>query len=477
MTTRKNYFVFLMAMLMFSACAGVSSAATLQVGNGGYSTIAAAVAAAIPGDSIHINDGTYSLTNTVDITKNNLTIYGDGYDQVTVTTSSKSYFATSDDAAFFEVAGVSGVNIYGIKFQGPASSVSDIMDNTQTYYGGHDDYHNAIKLTTGSNNCKVHDCYFTLLLGDGIRTATTNEYDNEFYNNIFNTTGHDGIQSWGDTGLDVYNNYFSVVCNCGIRLSGSDSNSVHDNTFTNGLTNSGWCSVELQGDADDNTFDDNVFTATTDNYPYAGYSHTGTGTYLSDSIYYSTPATKIYNVNSYTESNNTAYTTEHDWASWGFGFNEDLLLINGGGSGDTGYNGSILPTLIAPANGSYVTLDTTNSTTFSWSDVGSTNYNLQISKYPDFSALTRDRTTTNTSYYVNINNNETYYWRVRAYVDSTSSWTDFTESNTFYTFEEPVTPDPEPAGYTAEFSVENGYFVIRIGGLNTTQLTSLADIF
>ncbi|WP_157860274.1 right-handed parallel beta-helix repeat-containing protein [Methanosarcina acetivorans] len=101
----------------------------------------------------------------------------------------------------------------------------------------------------------------------------------------------------------------------------------------------------------------------------------------------------------------------------------------------------LVPTLIYPSADEYVTLDASNSLTFNWTEVdGATNYHLEVSRYPDFHTLTRDRTTTNTYYYVAVEQNATYYWRVSAYVNG--DWEEPCNYSVFYTFEEPEPPAP-----------------------------------
>ena len=421
MNTSKFFKVFLVAMMFPMAFVGAASATTYTVDTS--AELVAAVNGLSDGDTIHIEEGTYYLTAALDITEDNITIYGDSWDDVIITTAAKSYFASSSEPAFIWFQGSEGCEVYGIRFKGPASSVSDIMNPGQTYYGGHDNYHNAITFSSRCSGCVVHDCYFELLLGDGIRTSGSD--GNEYYNCVFDTTGHDGIQTYHDTGSTVRNCYFAVICNTGLRLSGSDGFDVYENTFTNGMTNSGWCSVQLQGDADDNNFKNNVFTETTDNYPFAGYSHTGTGTRIANSIYYDTPSTKYYNVKGYTALNCTSYGTEYDWAAWGFGFDPDDCIANGGGEEEEGQEeGQESPTLIYPGT---ITRDGSGGVTFEWSDVGASNYWLQLSRYENFSSYSRSRETTNNSYYVTIGTGN-YIWRVGAWDPGNGVWA---QSTTF----------------------------------------------
>lgn len=442
----KTLLISLFTLLIASSCA---SAATIDVGSGySYSTISSGMAAASSGDSVHVHAGTYTLTSSVTL-KSGVTLYGDGYDATIVNTNSKSEFASESEPAFFFGSSVSNVEIYGFKFIGPASSVSDIHDSSQTYYGGHDEYHSAIKLY-GVTNVRIHDCYATLLLSDFVRCSGSSSYV-YIYNNIANTHGHDGAQIYNTKNVYFNNNYISTTINSGVRFSACSGGNLTctQNTFTNGLANSGWAGVQIQGTTTGLLVEKNVFTGMTDNYPCAGYDSSGSGCTIRNNIGYSIPSTFLYNLGSATASNNSVYSTEYNWAAWGYGYN--AVATSGGGTPSPdpepdpdpepkpepepepqGYNGTPALTLVSPNSGATVT-PVNGRVSFSWAYVGSSNYQVQVATDSGFSSLIADQTTASTALSVAVNNGTTYYWKARPYIDSTGAWGSYTASRTVTT--------------------------------------------
>jgi hypothetical protein len=402
----------LVSFILLLAIASCASAKTVDVGTGyTYSTISAGMAAASSGDSVHIHAGTYTISNSV-ILKSGVTVYGDGYNTTTVQASGKSSFANEANPAHFYGSGVSNVNIYGIKFKGPASSISDIHDEGQTYYGGHDEYHAAVKLYN-CNNIRIHDCYATLLLSDFVRCSGSSYI--YIYNNVINTCGHDGAQLFNSRNLLFTNNYVNIMINCGVRFSGCTNGTASYNTFTNALSGSGWCCVQLQGSTSGVTVTKNVFTRTSDNYPCAGYSYAGSGSTITNNIGYVIPSSFLYNLGSATASNNLVYTTQYDWASWGYGYN---AASTSGGGRDTSvaYTGST-PSTTSPSSGSS-TAPVDNKTVVSWEDVGSSSYNVIVSNDSSCTNKICNVTTSGTACSVPTSDNTTYYWKVAGCYDN-----------------------------------------------------------
>lgn len=422
---------FLLLVLLLVTLTGTASAATIDVGSGyPHTTIAAGVAAASSGDSVHIHSGTYTISTPVSI-KSGITVYGDGYGNTIVKAASKSAFASDSAAAMFQLSGVNSVNIYGLKFQGPASSTADIHDSSQTYYGGHDEYHNAIKITS-SSDISIHDCYFTLLLGDGIRAGSATSVN--VYNNQFVTSGHDGLQLWGIRNWRIYNNYIAVNINCGVRVANSAScgSSITYNTFTNGYSNSGWTGVQIQGSTTGLTVDHNVFTQMTDNYGVTTYSSSASGCTITNNAGYSVPNGLVVNCGSATTSNNNIYGSSQDWAALGVGWTASSTSGSGTVTPTAVYNGEPLPTRTSPSNGGSVT-PTNGKITLIWDDLNSTQYQVQLSTDSGFATIAASPTTSGSSVSVAVNNSTTYYWRIRAYNDGSKVWTDYTGNWVFYT--------------------------------------------
>ncbi len=87
----------------------------------------------------------------------------------------------------------------------------------------------------------------------------------------------------------------------------------------------------------------------------------------------------------------------------------------------TNIKATTTPTLISPADASYVTTSTPTAT---WSSVsGATDYHIQLSLVSDFSTIMGEDYITSTSYTpaTGLPDN-TYYWRVRAHSLSGGGW-------------------------------------------------------
>lgn len=422
----KTLLISLFILLIASSC---GAAKTIDVGPGyQYSSISSGMAAASSGDRVHVHAGTYVLTSSV-ILKSGVTLYGDGYGATIVTTNSKAEFASESEPAFFYGNSVSNVEIYGFKFVGPANGVYDICDSSQTYYGGHDEYHLAIKLYDVTN-VRIHDCYAMFLLNDFVRCSGDSSYV-YVYNNIANTHGHDGAQFYNTRNVYFHNNYISTVVNAGVRFSECSGGNLTctQNTFTNGLPNSGWAGVQIQGSTTGLLVEKNVFTRMTDNYPCAGYDSSGSGCTIINNIGYSIPSTFLYNLESAYAYNNSVYSTEYNWTVWGYGYNEAFTsgaFTSGGSTPDPTL------TLVSPDAGATVT-PINGRVSLSWAYIGSSNYQVQVATDSEFSSLVCDQTTTSTALSVAVNDDTTYYWRVRAYNDAEDDWFSYTSSRTFTT--------------------------------------------
>lgn len=432
---KKILFLSIISLLLLASCA---SGATINVGPGyTYTTISSGVAAASSGDTVYVHAGTYTLHSPVTL-KSGITIHGDGYNNTFVYGPDYTDWQTDSTSALFQATSCSNVNIYGFKFIGSEEDVNDI----HTVKGGPSgddgrETHQAIRLWS-CTNVFVHDCYGTLLYSDFIRTSSCNGL--YVYNCIINTHGHDGGQLYNSRNILWYNNYVSTVNNCGVRFSQCSGGNLtcYRNTFTNGLSNSGWAGVQVQGSTKDLYIAKNVFTRMTDNTNIIGYSFSGSNITATNNIGYSCPSTFVSSISGATTSNNSIYTTEYNWAAMGYGFDASLVEVSVG-SGDptstTGnYSGTPALTLTSPTNNSSVN-PKNGLVSFAWSNVGSNNYTVQVSLENTGNNLTYNRETTSTSASLAVANNTTYYWRARAYINTNNTWGEFTDWRTVHTLE------------------------------------------
>jgi len=95
----------------------------------------------------------------------------------------------------------------------------------------------------------------------------------------------------------------------------------------------------------------------------------------------------------------------------------------------------------------------TGAISFSWQDVGASQYRVQISSEIDFSSYLYDFTTINTQATVSINLNGTYYWRI-APKNSTGNWCHFGNSQQFVVNDYPhIALNPTTLSFNA---IQNG---------------------
>ena len=424
----------LLLLITFSLLTGVASAATYDVGSGyTYSTIASGLAAASSGDYVHVHAGTYIISSPLNI-PNGVTLYGDGYSSTTIKASSPLVFSTSAAPASIYLNGKSDIEIYGFTFHGGAASLAAMHAIDNDYRN----YCSGIKLTS-SSDITIHDCYFTLQYGDSIRASGTNS-NVYVYNCIFNTPGHDGLSMYYGSNWRMSNCIVNTFINAGMRIENVVGAEVDHCTFYSD-TNSGSGGVELlRAIGTDVRVHHNIFrnmhNSVGDGIFF--YSPTFGSVDISNNIMYDIPGTYINNHGfSYTGSGNqlgASPQTESYWVNLGYGYNASAT--SGGVS--SGYtpppeagsvysaNGLIL-SQISPADGT--SQGTTNGNiTFTWNNVNSTNYNIQVSKESNFASLSRDRETTGTAISLALEDNTTYYWRVRAYSDSSGAWGSFTSA-------------------------------------------------
>lgn len=426
--------IFSFILLFILCCSSIGAAATIDVGQGySYTTIASGLAAANAGDRIHVHSGTYTITSTLQPSKNNLVLYGDGYQNTVIRgdTTSTFHYDGHDKAesSMLWISNLNGFEVYGFKFHGM------ISDNTTQHdtYGGTGDGGEAITVRYSVSNVKIHDCYFTLLHGDPIFGGASSYVD--VYNCQMLRPGHDGIQLWGATNWNITNCIIDRQTNSGIRIASSSSNIKISRLTIYSTLGGGYGDIQWQGAGSGNSVDHCVFQQKAT--PVI-VDHSGSGTMgFTNNICHGVtlPTSPVGSLTLSPYSGNSQTSSVWDWVSDGYGY--DSAGVDGGGSGGdpTGgdpiptavYNGTPAITLTSPANGTSTT--TTNGClTFSWSNVNSTSYRLVVANNSSFAAGTilYNQTTSATAVSVSIPDGTTCYWKVQGKIDTTGAWTAYT---------------------------------------------------
>jgi len=142
-------------------------------------------------------------------------------------------------------------------------------------------------------------------------------------------------------------------------------------------------------------------------------------------------------VNYGTSTNNQLSVSNHDLTYWiGQGYGAGASTDDGGSGNITPapptpgvvYNGSVLPVLQTPTNGSNV--NTVNgNVTYDWSDVNSTNYHIYVASDVNFTSIVYNAYTSTSSISLAMSQG-TYYWKISAHDDVHNNWT--TNTTTFY---------------------------------------------
>ncbi len=299
-----------------------ASAKTLEVGdNCTYQTIQAGINAASAGDTISIHAGTYSIDSSI-IPKSNLIISGDSQGQTIIYTNSFSDINSKSNPAMIFLNGVSGVTIHDIIFKGPAISLQHQHENGgTTSIGGLREARNGIKVQN-SQNIKIYDCKFTLLLSDGIRITGASNIAIE--NCIFDCAGHDSISTFRSNKVKINNCLLNQMINTCVRIYNTEDCSITSSTFKQSISGTGAGYIELEGTANKVTISKNIFTASTDPVLFIANPSSGSVSITDNALYKVSGLRSSYSPYSVSQQNNQVYSSIPE----GYGYQSSSKYIS-----------------------------------------------------------------------------------------------------------------------------------------------------
>lgn len=430
----KVYLLFLTCSLLI----GVASAKTIDVGTGyTYADIASGVQAAVSGDSVHVHaSSTPYVISTAILMKSGVTLYGDGVSSTIIKMDNRDHFNSAASIGAIMCSSVNNVVIYGLSVTGGEASLSSMYSLSNTYR----DHCRGIYLKN-CNGVTIHDFNYYLGMGDCIFGSGSSNV--VIYNCVFDTPGHDSVDSWSGSNWHIYNIKVNTFINACIKTAATTGMMIDHSTFycTESM-HSGYGGVEIMESGNSITIDHCVFGPMINSQSKGVVTDDADGSVggtcaITNCIFYQcTGGNYVFSgahTLTYTTSN-IQTPTSLDWATWaseGFGYGA-TGYSSGGDTTLPPYNGSTLPTLTTPTNGQ--TLSSTNGKiTFSWSNVNSTNYHIQVANDAGFSSILYDQYATSPAVSLDIQN-KTCYWRIAAHIDAganTGTWTNYTSAWNF----------------------------------------------
>lgn len=303
-----------------------TQAKTIEVGsNSTYKTIQDAINAAEEGDIINVHSGTYSIDKSLFL-KSGIELSGDQLGQTILYTDSIEDINSAENPAMLYCHGVSNVVIHDIVFKGPAKTLQEQHEKGGTNaIGGLREARNGIKIED-SNNIKIYNTRYTMLLSDGIRIA--NSKNIIIYDCIIDSSGHDSISNFRSSGVTIYNCLFSQMINTCVRVDNSESISISNCTFKQALPGTGAGYIELEHKADKVSITNNLFTKSTDPIIFTAYPEGG-NIEINNNAYANTMSIQDnYPPYTVTQKNNIPTTELNSASSSNYGYAPNNKLKN-----------------------------------------------------------------------------------------------------------------------------------------------------
>jgi parallel beta-helix repeat protein len=263
--------------------ASVASAATLTVaadGTGDYTSLSAAISAASSGDTIYVQRGAYSESNSIKISNTNIFIKGESADKVTLNMPNLGMTIAGSGCHIENLKFLSGLNVlsitssnctirnnifenstFGVELYSSYNLISNNLFISPSNYGG-------INIAKGATFNDVHD---NVIIGaTGYSGAAISGSSNLLENNTIRDSLSYGLSIY-KTGINntIVKNSFINNTKAGIQLyKAGSSNKIYLNTFDdNGNT------VTTSGTTKPSTI--SWFSPDTVDYTYNGTKQSG----------------------------------------------------------------------------------------------------------------------------------------------------------------------------------------------------------
>jgi hypothetical protein len=346
--------------------------------------------------------------------KSGVTLNGNGIGATVIYCDNpESNFATQN---IINCEGISDIEISNFLIDGGWGSLSKMHAAKNKYR----EYEKGV-LLSGCSNAVIHDLKMQYSMGDFI-FCKKNTSNVQVYNTVCKP-GHDSFDAWsaGD-GISIFNNCWGTFINSCIKIHNTKNVQICKNTFYTD-TGSGNAGVEVMGgNVTGLKINNNIFSTLQLNTIYqdsADGACSGRGT-VSNNIFYNSPA---YNGISGMDITSTGNLATNSY-SCSKGTKDRGYVAENGTKNLPVYNGSVVPSVTFPANGSKIST-VYGYVSISWTYLNATSYSINVynstSKF-DSSHLIYSLNTSQTSANVPISHNGSFAIRIGAYDKVHNSW-------------------------------------------------------
>lgn len=220
-----------------AAAAGTLSA---QSGSNNQTQINVALAS---GGVVHLNAGTYTISDTI-VLKSGNTLEGDAGAKIVLVSNAN----WPRNKNMIEGRSVSNVHIKGFEVDGNrannTTSTSGGSVGEQTACGKY--FYTMIYFVSSTNievdHMTLHHNWNDILKFSRCTTVS-------FHDNTVRQPGHDVVYAIGSSDVKVYNNFIRIYCNSGVRPDGTKNIDIYNNDIARDEGAGGYAGIEIQGES------------------------------------------------------------------------------------------------------------------------------------------------------------------------------------------------------------------------------------